>query len=140
MDGRAEMATAGASGLSLLRRGDRLTCRVSGCTRLETLDAYLVQVAEDCRRRPVAAVLVDLTEADDLVCASDRLRLGFRLAEAWPPQVPMAVLVLPEMHLPDRSFEHLACRGGRRVRSFSDRTEAWHWLARQVEGARRDSG
>jgi hypothetical protein len=120
------------SGLSLQWRGNRLTCRVRGCTRLATLDAYLGQVADDCRRRPPDAVLVDLTATDDLVSTADRMRLGFRLAAAWPRAVPMAVLVRPEMHLPDRTFEHVAGHRGLRVRSFSDRRQAWHWLALQA--------
>jgi hypothetical protein len=131
MNADARVVEADA-GLHLQWRGDRLTCRVRGCTRLATLDRYLAQVADDCRRRPPAAVLVDLTDADDLVSAGDRMRLGFRLATAWPQAVPMAVLVLPEMFVPDRTFEHVAGHRGHRIRTFSDRTAAWHWLARQA--------
>lgn len=118
------------AGLSLHWRGERLTCRVRGCTRLATLDAYLARVGDDCRRRPPQAVLVDLTDAD-LVSTGDRMRLGFRLASAWPQALPLAVLVLPEMHIPDRTFEHVAGHRGHRIRTFSDRTLAWRWLANQ---------
>ncbi len=120
-----------ASSLSLLRRGDWLLCRIRGPMRLDTLQAYLGEVAGCCRAGGVRAALVDLTDTGDVVGAADQLRLGLRMAGAWPADVPIAVLVAPHMLLPDRTFEHVASHRGLRVRSFSDARAAATWLDAQ---------
>lgn len=120
------------SSLSLMHRGHWLLCRIRGDMRLETLQAYLGEVAGCCRTDGVRAALVDLTDTGDLVGVADQLRLGLRMAQAWPPDVPIAVLVAPHLLLPDRTFEHVASHRGLRVRSFSDARAAAAWLAVQM--------
>ena len=123
------------SSLSLMRRGHWLLCRIRGPLCLATLQSYLGEVAACCRADGVRAALVDLTDAGDVVGAADQLRLGLRMTQAWPADVPIAVLVAPHMLLPDRTFEHVASHRGLRVRSFSDARAAAAWLATQLPRA-----
>lgn len=118
--------------LSLLRRGQWLLCRIRGGLDVAMLQAWLAEVAGSCRADGVRAALVDLTDVGDVVGAADQFRLGLRMADAWPPDVPIALLVAPHLLLPDRTFEHVASHGGLRVRSFGDARTAAAWLARQL--------
>ena len=118
--------------LSLLRRGHWLLCRIRGAMHAETLLAWLAEVATCCRAEGVRAALVDLTDTGDVVGAADQLRLGLRMAQAWPADVPIALLVAPHLLLPERTFEHVASHRGLRVRSFGDARAAAAWLARQL--------
>ena len=118
--------------LSTMRRGHWLLCRIRGALHVETLQAWLAEVAGCCRADGVRAALVDLTDTGDLVGAADQLRLGLRMAGTWPPEVPIAVLVAPHLLLPERTFEHVASHRGLRVRSFSDARAAAAWLAMQL--------
>lgn len=121
--------------LSLLRRGHWLLCRIRGAMRVETLQSWLAEVAGCCRAEGVRAALVDLTDTGDVVGVADQLRLGLRMAQSWPPDVPIALLVAPHLLLPERTFEHVASHRGVRVRSFADTRAAAAWLARQIAPA-----
>ena len=83
--------------LSTMRRGHWLLCRIRGALHVETLQAWLAEVAGCCRADGVRAALVDLTDTGDVVGAADQLRLGLRMAGSWPPEVPIAVLVAPHL-------------------------------------------
>ena len=122
--------------LSLLRRGHWLLCRIRGAIDVGQLQAWLVEVAGSCRSAGVRAALVDLTDTGDVVGAADQFRLGLRMADAWPPDVPIAVLVAPHLLLPERVFENVASHGGLRIRSFGDARAAAAWLAVQSSAGR----
>lgn len=118
--------------LSLLRRGHWLLCRIRGTLDVGMLQAWLAEVAFACRADGVRAALVDLTDTGDVVGAADQFRLGLRMADAWPAEVPIALLVAPHLLLPERTFENVASHGGLRVRSFGDARAAAAWLAVQL--------
>ena len=118
--------------LSLLRRGQWLLCRIRGALDVAMLQSWLAEVAGCCRADGVRAALVDLTDAGDVIGAADQFRLGLRMADAWPAEVPIALLVAPHLLLPDRTFENVAAHGGLRVRSFADARAAAAWLAMQL--------
>ena len=120
------------SRMDLERRGDWLLARIRGCTQLKTLDGYLERLAESFEQAPAQAVLVDLVDTEEFVNVVDRVRLSFRMAQIWPRDVPMAVVVAADMHMPDRSFEHVSGHQGLRVRTFGNPEQAHAWLASQV--------
>jgi len=93
----------------------------------ELLIANAGLIARTCVAHQCRSVFVDLTTLDGPIDPVDRVLLAARLAEVWPPGVRLAALALPEQV--NRVIEHLAGNRGVEIRAFTEREEAFAWLA-----------
>lgn len=84
-------------------------------------------IARTCVAHQCRSVFVDLTGLDGPIDPVDRVLLAARLAEVWPAGVRLAALALP--HQVNRVIEHMAGNRGVDIRAFTERDEAFAWLA-----------
>jgi len=84
-------------------------------------------LARTCIAHQCRGVFVDLTGLGGPIDPVDRVLLAARLAEVWPPGVRLAALALP--HQVKRVIEHMAGNCGIDIRAFTEREEAFAWLA-----------
>lgn len=95
--------------------------------RLEVID-YLRRVAALLRTGRWTGVFADTTPIERVVDVVDRIMVGSRLAEFWPPGVRIAIFANPIQVLPNHPLEHLVTSRGMVARVFTDREEALAWL------------
>jgi len=109
---------------------DVLVASYAGVPSFETLKRFARDIGAIAIERNVAKVLADLQGLDTSPSAVERLLLGSAVAERWPRQVRLAVLIPGEMNTPDHLFENAAQQKGVPVMVTHSYDEAMRWLHR----------
>ena len=78
-------------------------------------------------------VLIDCTSSDILPKAEERILMAAKISALWPRNVAMAILVQPELQVPDNTFVHVLTKFGVTAETFHIRQDALRWL-QQVGG------
>jgi hypothetical protein len=109
---------------------DVLVASFAGVPSFESLKRFAREMAAIAVERGLQKVLADLLELHRSPTAVERLLLGSAIAERWPRQVRVAVLIRSELNTPDHLFENAASQKGMPVVVTHSYDEAMRWLHR----------
>lgn len=128
MAARRDRVDEGGARTDFRVEDDVLVASYVGVPAFETLKRFARQIAVVAVERNLNKVLADLQELDTSPSAVERLLLGSAIAERWPRQVRLAVLIPREMNTPDHLFENAASQKGVPVIVTHSLDEAMRWL------------
>ncbi len=107
---------------------DVLVFTYSGMPTFEALKAYTRETVQRATASGLKKVLSDLQGLEASPGAVERLLLGSVVADRWPRDMRLAVLIAREMNTPDHLFENAASQKGVPVIVTDSLDEAMRWL------------
>jgi hypothetical protein len=88
----------------------------------------LPEIISATARHGGTGVLIDCTASDLLPKAEERILMAAKISAIWPRHLAMAILVQPELQVPDNTFVHGLTKFGVTAETFHIRQDALRWL------------
>lgn len=113
--------------------GRLLIVRLAGDVIRAQVTPMLPEIIRAAAQRECSGVLLDCRLSDILPRAEERIMMAAEVSEVWPRALAMAILMQPELLVPDSTFVHVLTKFGVTAETFHNREEALRWLQRGGE-------